>query len=120
VSIRCSCHVPGQKVSENYSSSNRTNLPFESSSDIDLREKALAMPDWPRGMNIVIAAAYCGIGKSLLSRDGPKPIKIGAKRLVWLREDLDKWLDRLAENVPASSIEINPWDIDDDDQAAIP
>jgi hypothetical protein len=105
---------------ENYSGSNKTNLPFESSSGIGLHGNVLAMPDWPRGMNIVIAAAYCGIGKGLLSRDGPKPIKIGAKRLVWLREDLDKWLDRLAGNVPASGIEINPWDIDDDDHAAIP
>jgi hypothetical protein len=35
-------------------------------------------------------------GTAMFSREGPKPVRIGQKRLVWLKKDLDKWLDGLA------------------------
>lgn len=69
------------------------------------------MPDrWPRGMPAEAAAEYCGIGAGTLHTYGPKPVTIGQKRKVWLREDLDAWLDRLAGKKPASGEEPNPWD----------
>jgi hypothetical protein len=67
---------------------------------------------WPRAMPVDAAAEYCGIGTTMLRRDGPKPVRIGEKRLVWMKEDLDAWLDRLAGKTPASG-EINPWDAAD-------
>ena len=38
------------------------------------------------------AAAYLGIGKTLLTRIGPPPIRLGRRR-VYDRVDLDRWLD---------------------------
>lgn len=69
--------------------------------------RARFMPDWPRGMPAALAAAYCGIGTQTLAQNGPKPIRIGKKRQVWLREDLDAWLDRLAGRGPTSTA--NEW-----------
>ena len=81
------------------------------------------MPDvpatWPRGMPIETAATYCGVGTGTLSTYGPKPIRVGIKRLVWLREDLDAWLDRLAGRAPALA-DNRPWSEDDgEDNAAL-
>lgn len=38
------------------------------------------------------AAHYLGIGRTLLSRIGPPPIRLGRRR-VYDRVDLDRWLD---------------------------
>ena len=38
------------------------------------------------------AAAYLGIGRTLLARIGPPPIRLGRRR-VYDRVDLDRWLD---------------------------
>ena len=38
------------------------------------------------------AATYLGIGRTLLSRIGPPPIRLGRRR-VYDRVDLDRWLD---------------------------
>ena len=65
---------------------------------------------WPRGMPLPVAAKYCGVGPATLRREGPKPVRIGQKRLVWLKEDLDKWLDGLAGKATISAPEANPWD----------
>jgi predicted DNA-binding transcriptional regulator AlpA len=67
----------------------------------------------PRGMTVKEAAAYCGIrptGLRALVRIGeaPKSIPMGKRARVWLREDLDAWLDRLSEKVVASGI-VNEW-----------
>jgi hypothetical protein len=65
------------------------------------------LPNWPRGMPLDLAAAYCGISGGLLRAIGPQPVRIGQKRKVWLREDLDAWLDRMAGKEASSST--NPW-----------
>lgn len=65
------------------------------------------LPNWPRGMPLNLAAAYCGISGSLLRSIGPGPVTIGRRRKVWLREDLDAWLDRMAGKGAASGG--NPW-----------
>ena len=38
------------------------------------------------------AARYLGIGRTLLRRIGPPPVRLG-RRLVYDRVDLDRWLD---------------------------
>jgi hypothetical protein len=48
---------------------------------------------WPRGMPGWLAAAYRRFGIATLRIRGPKFARIGQKRLVWPKEDLDKWLD---------------------------
>jgi hypothetical protein len=61
-------------------------------------------------MSLPLAAEYCSVGTAMLGREGPKPVRIGRKRLVWLKEDLDKWLDGLAGKETTSSPAENPWD----------
>lgn len=53
-----------------------------------------ALPDWPRLMNLPLAAAYVGLGQSTLRERGPAPRKIGTRSL-WDRRDLDRWVDAL-------------------------
>lgn len=72
------------------------------------------LPGWPRAMRVELAAAYCGISRSSLhaladAGDAPKPVKLTAGIAVWLREDLDAWLDRRAGRAPASP-QRNTWD----------
>lgn len=50
------------------------------------------------------AAEYVGLSVSTIrglraQRDFPAPIQLTAGRVVWLREDLDAWLDRRAGRV---------------------
>lgn len=71
--------------------------------------RAWLLPDWPRAMDVELAAAYCSISPATLRREGPAPVTIGRERKVWLRDQLDAWLDRLAGIVTASE-EKNPWD----------
>ncbi len=61
------------------------------------------MPGWPRSMGLELAAAYVGLSPSTfraqVDRSGstaPQPIALTAGRRVWLKEDLDAWLDRAA------------------------
>ncbi len=64
------------------------------------------LPDaWPRGMPQEVAAAYLGVSESTLRSQvdvgaAPEPVRIG-RRIVWLREDLDAYLDRLANRASA-------------------
>ena len=65
------------------------------------------LPDWPRAMRAPMAAAYLGISEWTLrkgARSGryPKPLKDG-EVVVWLREDLDRWLDNLKGDQPNSN-----------------
>jgi hypothetical protein len=46
----------------------------------------------PRCLSREQAARYLGIGRTLLARIGPPPIRLG-RRLVYDRVDLDRWLD---------------------------
>lgn len=76
---------------------------------------------WPRGMRARTAADYLGISTGLLHaevRDGraPKPVRLTRSRLVWLKEDLDAWLDaktgRPKPRTPAERAEetVAEWD----------
>lgn len=46
----------------------------------------------PRCLSREEAARYLGIGRTLLARIGPPPVRLG-RRLVYDRVDLDRWLD---------------------------
>jgi len=46
----------------------------------------------PRCLSREQAARYLGIGRTLLKRIGPPPIRLGRRR-VYDRVDLDRWLD---------------------------
>jgi hypothetical protein len=46
----------------------------------------------PRCLSREQAAHYLGIGRTLLARIGPPPIRLGRRRL-YDRFDLDRWLD---------------------------
>jgi predicted DNA-binding transcriptional regulator AlpA len=46
----------------------------------------------PRCLSCREAARYLGIGRTLLARIGPPPVRLG-RRLVYDRVDLDRWLD---------------------------
>ena len=76
-----------------------------------------ALPGWPRGLSEGLAAAYVGLSQSQFRKfvdqeNAPQPVPFPCKRVIWLREDLDAWLDRLAGRTPASAA-INPWDAAD-------
>lgn len=51
---------------------------------------------WPRGMDAKSASDYCGFDVRR-TPGAPAPVRPSPKRAVWLREDLDAWLDRLAK-----------------------
>lgn len=65
-----------------------------------------ALPGWPRGMHERFAAAYVGLSRTLIRRlrragEFPAPIPITRGRQVWLREDLDDWLnDKAGRRLP--------------------
>ena len=64
-------------------------------------QRGLGLPGWPRGMREALAAAYVGLSFSTFRREwregrAPGPVRLTAGRQVWLRDDLDRWLDRKA------------------------
>ncbi len=72
---------------------------------------------WPRGMSAPVAAEYLGLSETafralVAAGDAPAGVRYPCRRDVWLREDLDAWLDRLAGKAAASG-KINPWDAAD-------
>lgn len=54
----------------------------------------IALPDWPRLMPVELAAQYLGIGATMLREKGPDPKRLG-KRVLYDRQDLDRWADAL-------------------------
>ena len=59
------------------------------------------LPNWPRGLREELAAAYVGLGVSTWRAQvdaggAPKPVRLTTNRQVWLRDDLDRWLDSKA------------------------
>lgn len=58
-------------------------------------------PNWPRGLSAELAATYVGLSKSGFLADDtiPAAIQLTKGRKVWLREDLDAWLDAKAGKV---------------------
>lgn len=69
------------------------DLDADATAEIDLDDLGLEttlLP--PRCLSRTEAARYLGIGRTLLSRIGPPPIRLGRRR-VYDRVDLDRWLD---------------------------
>jgi len=57
---------------------------------------------WPRLMTARTAAAYCDEGspyafRRAVGRLWPRPVKIPGKGERWLKEDLDRAIDRLTQ-----------------------
>lgn len=73
-----------------------------------------AGPAWvPRGLRAADAARYVGVSESwwlgeVRAGRAPQGVRLGRAIVVWLREDLDAWVDRQAGRVPASEV-VNPW-----------
>jgi predicted DNA-binding transcriptional regulator AlpA len=71
-------------------------------------------PAWPpRGMKEQLAAYYVGLAATTFRKEvtedrAPKPIRLTGGRQVWLKDDLDKWLDQAAGKKP-SPTEPDEW-----------
>lgn len=61
----------------------------------------------PRCLSREQAARYLGIGRTLLARIGPPPIRLGRRR-VYDRVDLDRWLDETKSRGRAIKEELWP------------
>ena len=64
------------------------------------------MPSWPRALSQPLAAAYTGLSEGSFRAHVMKevpPVRLSKKRIAWLREDLDAWLDRKAGKDPAET-----------------
>jgi predicted DNA-binding transcriptional regulator AlpA len=64
------------------------------------------LPGWPRGLREPLAAAYVGLSASTIRAEYaagrfPAPVALTVGRQVWLRDDLDLWLDAKAGRAPA-------------------
>ncbi len=71
------------------------------------------LPAWPRGLTEPLAAAYVGLSEAqfrafVTAGEAPAQVRFPCRRVVWLREDLDAWLDRLAGRA-APSPEDDVW-----------
>jgi hypothetical protein len=70
------------------------------------------LPGWPRGLHERWAAAYVGLSPTsfrVVARDhGISAVWLTPRRKVYLREDLDAWLDRKAGR--REQTVHNPWD----------
>lgn len=53
-----------------------------------------ALPDWPRLMDIELAAAYLSRSPTVIRERGPKPKRDG-RSVLYDRHDLDRWADSL-------------------------
>lgn len=70
-------------------------------------------PGWPRGLRSDLAALYVGLSTTTFRKEvaagrAPQPIHLTEGRLVWLRDQLDSWLDRMGGGALPSE-EHNPW-----------
>lgn len=59
------------------------------------------LPGWPRGLREEFAAEYVGLSATTWRGEwkagrAPQPVHITVGRQVWLRDDLDRWLDAKA------------------------
>ncbi|MBV8523647.1 MAG: helix-turn-helix domain-containing protein [Acetobacteraceae bacterium] len=66
-----------------------------------------ALPGWPRGLCEELAAAYVGLSVTTIRAERaagrfPAPIPLTRGRIVWLKEDLDRYLDEKAGRVVCS------------------
>ena len=69
----------------------------------------------PRCLSREQAARYLGIGRTLLARIGPPPIRLGRRR-VYDRVDLDRWLDETKSRGRAIKEELWPEKKDSTDE----
>jgi hypothetical protein len=58
------------------------------------RARSVLLPDWPRLMPIELAAAYLSRSVSTIRDRGPAPKRDG-RSVLYDRQDLDRWADRL-------------------------
>lgn len=56
----------------------------------------VALPDWPRLMDIQLAAAYLSRSPTVIRDRGPEPKRDG-RSVLYDRKDLDRWADRLGD-----------------------
>ena len=64
------------------------------------KDRFAALPNWPRGMSEPLAASYVGLSASQFRLEvgagrAPRPGRITERRKIWLKEDLDAYLDRV-------------------------
>jgi hypothetical protein len=68
---------------------------------------------WPRGMQEATAADYIGLSASTLRAEVKagrvKPVQLTAGRKVYLREDLDAYLDSKAGRAPPIADDADEW-----------
>lgn len=61
----------------------------------DAPPSRLHLPDWPRLMSTLLAAAYLSVSPSTLARLGIPSRNIG-RRVLYDRRDIDRWADALS------------------------
>lgn len=66
------------------------------------------LPGWPRGMREDIAAEYVGLSPATL-RSQVAATRLTPGRIVYLKEDLDAYLDRKAGRSPTFSQDGREW-----------
>lgn len=62
---------------------------------------------WGRALDAEAAREYCGVDVER-TPGAPAPIKLSPRRKVWLREQLDDWIDRAAGKNTCPEFDI--WD----------
>lgn len=72
------------------------------------------LPFTPRALRAELAALYVGVSESwwlleVKAGRAPSPVYLSPRIPVWLREDLDAWLDEKAGRDTGAK-EPNPWD----------
>jgi predicted DNA-binding transcriptional regulator AlpA len=74
------------------------------------------LPFVPRGLRTQLAALYVGVHPStwvamVKRNEAPAPVYLTGRIPVWLREDLDRWLDRRTGRAATyHGFANNPWD----------
>lgn len=56
---------------------------------------AAVLPDWPRLMSRELAAAYLGVGPSMVDALPIPPLKLRG-RVLYDRKELDRWVDEMS------------------------
>ena len=82
------------------------------------RVRPVEMPDWPRGMREDLAAAYVGLSVNGLrakveAGEIAPPKHHSPGRIVYLKDNLDAYLDRLSKRKNswgAQADPVNEWD----------
>jgi hypothetical protein len=72
------------------------------------------LPGWPRGMREELAAGYVGLSVGTLRAERARgsitaPVQLTPGRIVYLREDLDAYLDRKAGRLATAATDGREW-----------